>query len=82
MSDEVIQIWEIKPDKVFYVAKAEVGGKVKLYESSYNSDFDRNGEDAKKARMEIRDMILKDNPSALLEWPWLYGLAAKPKEMF
>lgn len=83
MNDEKIEIWEIKHGKVFYIAKAIVGGEIKRYEASYNSDFDRNGEDAKKARAEIRNMILKDNPNAVLEWPWYhFGLGGKPKEMF
>ena len=79
---EIIQIWEIKPDKLFYIAKAEVGGETRRYESSYNSDFDRNGSDAKKARREISDKILNDNPYARIQWPWERGLAAKPEEMF
>ncbi len=82
VSDEVIQIWEINPDKVFYIAKAEVDGEIKRYESSYNSDFDRNGKDAKKARMKIMYMILKDRPGARIQWPWERRLAEAPKEMF
>lgn len=82
VSDEIIEIWEIKPGKVFYVAKAEVNGKIKRYESSYNSDFNRNGKDAKNAREEIRNKILKDNPYAIIQWPWERGISTKPEEIF
>lgn len=82
MKSETVRVWEIRPDKVFYVAKAEVGGKIKRYESSYNSDFNRDGNGAKKARAEIRDMILKDNPYAIIQWPWERGLGMKPEEVF
>jgi hypothetical protein len=83
VSNKKIQIWELKLlDKLFYIAKAEVGGEIRRYESSYNSDFDRNGKDAKKARAEIRNMILKDNTYAIIQWPWERGLGMKPKEIF